>query len=462
MGVLKSIYFGAVLILGKAILKLSALLPGVSGTTWPGGIAGMFKKRILSSFKFGENTRVIVVTGTGGKTTTTGMISRLVKSSGKTICTNVEGANMYRGVATAFIASCKLSGKIDADYIVLEVDERYLAMVCREVNPQILVVNNILKDQSQRNGEPGVILGKISAAVSDDMLLVLNGDDPNVSSLGKGRENTRYFGVMNTPGEGLETGITAVSSPCPVCGGAISFEYDNLLNIGKFSCEKCGLMSDREVNRVSFDKATGIIGFMGQRYNAKFFSRDFMYCYSAMLTIADIEKIDHKSVQNSIDAFKLPEGRVEVLKVGGKRINYLRIKQETPVTLQSALNVVAGDKKPKIVVFDLSEVVDFTPNYTGMYYAYDCCFGDLPKNNVEKFICMSKVICYDTATRLVLEGVAPKDITVIPTADYMLLLEELEKYDCKNVYLLTWMHSYYDCVSSIEKYEKRMVNNERD
>ena len=69
---------------------------------------------------------------------------------------------------------------------------------------------------------------------------------------------------------------------------------------------------------------------------------------------------------------------------------------------------------------------------------------------------MSKVICYDTATRLVLEGVSKDDITVLPTADYTLLLNELEKYDCKNVYLLTWMHSYYDCVNSIEKYEKRM------
>ena len=456
MGVLKSIYFGIVLIIGKIILKLTAIMPGVSGTTWPGGIAGMLKKNILSSFKYGDNTRVIVVTGTGGKTTTTGMISQLVKSSGKSICTNVEGANMYRGVATAFIGSSKLSGRINADYIVLEVDERYLAMVCREVKPQILVVNNILKDQSQRNGEPGVILGKISSAINDSMLLVLNGDDPNVASLGKGRKNVRYFGVENQKGEGIETGVPAVSSPCPVCGGAIEFEYDNLLNIGKFKCGKCGLMADQTVNRVSFDKATGILSFMDKNYKAKFFTTDFMYCYSAMLTVADAEGIDSQSIQKSIDAFKLPEGRVEVLKVGDKKINYLRIKQETPVTLQSALNVVARDRKPKIVVFDLSEVVDFTPNYTGMYYAYDCNFGDLPHNNVQRYICMSKVICYDTATRLVLEGVSKDDITVLPTADYTQLLNELEKYDCKNVYLLTWMHSYYDCVNSIEKYEKRM------
>ena len=67
---------------------------------------------------------------------------------------------------------------------------------------------------------------------------------------------------------------------------------------------------------------------------------------------------------------------------------------------------------------------------------------------------MSKTVCYDAATRLILEGIPKDKIQVVPTDDYDVLLKELEQYDCKQVYLLTWMHSYYKCLGSVEKYRK--------
>lgn len=452
---MRRIQFLFALLVGKVIMGLTKIIPGVSGTTWPGGIANILMKKFPKYFKFGDNTRIVMVTGTSGKTTTTGMLSQLIKSWGKTICTNDIGANMDRGIATTLIRHSTMGGRVKADYVVLEVDERYLPIMTKLIEPHVILVTNVLKDQSQRNGEPGVIMTKLKAACDGDMHLILNAHEPNSGSLGFGKEKVSYYGVAGDGETASEPHPMDVSCSCPVCGGSIHFEYENLFDIGKYSCEGCGLKTEENATIISIDRENTAFVCDDESYKVKYISKDFMYCYASLMAFAKLEGIDAATIQKSIDEFKIQSGRVEQMIAGDKTINYLRIKQETPVTLQSAIDVATADKSEKIVVLDLSEIVDFAPKYTGMYYAYDCNFRKFMDGTVVKYICMSKTVCYDVATRLYLEGVDKKDITVISTDDYDLLLAELEKYDTKTVYLLTWMHSYYSCLSSIEKYQKK-------
>lgn len=441
--------------LGRFLCRLTGMTPGVTGTTFPGVMAGKLDPALLEHFTFGKRTKIILVTGTSGKTTTTGMLAQLIRSEGHTLCTNAVGANMAHGVATALLSCSDAAGRIDTEYVVLEVDERFLPLISKTLRPDTILVTNVLKDQSQRNGEPGVILQKIASAMRPDTRLILNRDEPNAASLGLGRENVCWYGVAGTTGADKPFRDTEVACSCPVCSRAIRYEYENLLNIGKFACSGCRLHSEEEATVLSFDPGTREISDGVRRFRTKHVSTDFLYCYASMLAFAAQEGFSDEGVRRSIDAFRLQTGRVEDMRAGDKTIHYLRIKQETPVTLQSALNVVSADPDEKIVVFDLSELVDFTPHYTGVYYTYDCDYSGLAAANVARYVCMSNVVCFDEATRLVLEGVAPERITVLPTSSYDALLTELEKYDCPNVYLLTWMHSYFDCKKSVEKYRKR-------
>lgn len=441
--------------LGRFLCWLTRVVPGVSGTTFPSIAASRLDPALLDHFTFGENTKIVMVTGTSGKTTTTGMLAELIRSEGKTICTNAVGANMAHGVATALLSGCDARGRVDAEYVVLEVDERFLALIADKLHPDTILVTNVLKDQSQRNGEPGVILKKIAAAIGPQTRLILNRDEPNAASLGLGRENVSWYGVQGVPAEAAAPRETDVACSCPACGGVIRYEYENLLDIGKFACTRCGLHSPEDATVLRYDPEAREIAVGERRFPAKFVSADFRYCYASMLAFAAREGFSDEGVARSIAAFTLQTGRVEDMRAGDKTIHYLRIKQETPVTLQSALNVTAADPDEKIVVFDLSELVDFTPNYAGVYYAYDCDYAGLTAANVKRYICMSNVICYDEATRLVLEGVDPAAITVLPTNSYDALLQELEGDDCRSVYLLTWMHSYFDCRKSVEKYQKQ-------
>ena len=68
-------------------------------------------------------------------------------------------------------------------------------------------------------------------------------------------------------------------------------------------------------------------------------------------------------------------------------------------------------------------------------------------SNVERYICFSGTVAYDAANRLVDAGVPKEKISVLPTNDDATIIAELEKYDCDNVYLITWLYKY----KSLEK-----------
>lgn len=450
--IMKRLHFLFALLVGKIIMKLTKIIPKISGSTWPGGIASILMKNFVKNFRFTENTRIVMVTGTGGKTTTTGMVAELIRSSGKSICTNELGANMDRGVATALIGDSDMSGCVNVDYVVLEVDERYLRLITKLLTPHVIIMTNILKDQSQRNGEPGIIMRKLREAVMGDAHLILNRDEPNTVSIGFEHSSVEYYGVKGTPVPEQDDKF-AVSCTCPVCSGVIRYEYENMLSVGKFACENCSLKSEEDATLVSLS-GENTISTGDKSFRAKYLSTYFLYCYASLIAFAKYEGFSDEQLQKSMDNFTIQSGRTEDLDIGDKMIHYLRMKQETPITLQNSIDVTCSDPSPKVVVLDLSEVVDFQPHYTGSYYSYDCDFGKLKNCNVVKYICMSRTVCYDAAVRLILEGI-PKDmIEVIPTDDYDVLLKELEKYDCSQVYLLTWMHSYYKCSGSVEKYRK--------
>ena len=107
------------LFLTKTILK--------GGTTFPGRVALKIDKNILS--KVSKGYKVILVTGTNGKTTTTSMIYNIIKESGHPVITNNTGANLFPGIVTTFVDNFKFGSKVKDNYAVIEVDEANLKYI---------------------------------------------------------------------------------------------------------------------------------------------------------------------------------------------------------------------------------------------------------------------------------------------------------------------------------------------
>lgn len=182
-------------------------------------------------------------------------------------------------------------------------------------------------------------------------------------------------------------------------------------------------------------------------YHQPFFIYNFVLCIALCKQFG----IEEKELQEAFASFKNIGGRLETIHYKTKEIKYIRMKQENPETLQSAIDYIARDKTPKIFMLGLEQLVDFPPYYTNTFYAFDCNFQELIDSNVERYICFSEAISYDTANRLVYSGIDKDKISILPTDSDEEILKELDKYDLDNVYLITWIKKYEELNKAVKK-----------
>ena len=436
--------FRFALIAAKFTAWVISIVAKGRGTNLPGRIALKFEPDFISHIKGLEPDKTIFVTGTNGKSTTTNLMAHVFDRAGLKVAVNLEGANLIGGVIVSLLKNCSLSGKFTADLVLMETDERFLPIIHKQLPAKHLCITNVQKDQVQRNGEPEIIRRKIMSVINEDMTVYVNGDEPNALSLGSGAGRCVSYGVdRNASSFEKKDDFFSVTAPCPICHEAVTYNYYNIDNIGNFSCKSCGFgtaSNNYQASDVDFEAKTFQVD--GHSYDFKYSTPYFLYCYIAALTVASEFGVKNEDISSAFADFALQGGRMETIEVGSKSIKYLRMKQENPETVQSALNVIADDKEEKIFMLGLDELVDFEPHYTNTFYTFDCDFRRLIESNIERCICFSGTVAYDAGLRMLYDGFAADKLTVLPTNDDKTIIDELEKYDCDNVYLITWLHKY--------------------
>lgn len=141
-----------------------------------GGLVAMTLDRSILR-QLGAGRRTAVVTGTNGKSTTTRMVAAALRTLAP-VATNGEGANMDAGLVAA------LAADRDAPLASLEVDEMHVPHVADAVNPAVIVLLNLSRDQLDRVGEINHIERTLRAGLArhPDSLIVANCDDVLMTS----------------------------------------------------------------------------------------------------------------------------------------------------------------------------------------------------------------------------------------------------------------------------------------
>ena len=116
-------------------------LMGRGATTLPGKVAVKMCPDIIS--KCAKGKKIITITGTNGKTTTTHMITSMLRALGYEVITNASGANLASGIATTFLCE-KPSKEASPDKIVyvLETDEAAFARIAKDLQPKVCLVTS--------------------------------------------------------------------------------------------------------------------------------------------------------------------------------------------------------------------------------------------------------------------------------------------------------------------------------
>jgi UDP-N-acetylmuramyl tripeptide synthase len=187
---------------------VSRLLRLGSGTVAGGRVGLVIAPDLLETLGTGRTSAI--VSGTNGKTTTTRLLAAALEASGSAVVTNATGSNMPAGHVAA------LAGAPAANVAVLEVDEAYLPEVVGSLDPGVVVLLNLSRDQLDRSNEVRMVATKWREALGEASgTVVANADDPLVA-----------FGAQTAPSVVWVAGgmrWRSDASGCPACGGRIRF-----------------------------------------------------------------------------------------------------------------------------------------------------------------------------------------------------------------------------------------------
>ena len=409
------------------------------GTIYSGRLATRLMPDFVARFRGIDPDKVVFITGTNGKSTTTNMVCRTLLSAGKTVACNVEGANMMSGVATVLVKNSTWGGRFNREFLVLEVDERSLPGIRKVLPGRRMAVTNLEKDQDQRNGDPDLIFRKLASAVGEDMTLYLNNEEPRSSALADYAGQAVFFSVAENRRRFVWHDPYAVTLPCPRCSHPIRFERCNLTGIGPFSCTHCDHASRQEpaVRLTDMDYEAGTFRCGGRQFTVDYTDPFYLYNFALVIAVGRDLGLTEDQLDTALRSFRNPVSHDQVFHLPGKEIRYLQGKQENPEALQSQLDIIARDPRRKAVAVGMYKVTDFQPHYAGSFYFFDCDFAAVARGDIAACVAFSETICYDLAARMIYAGVPEDKVTVLDTDEPGPVLEQLLQTDAPVIYILT-------------------------
>lgn len=179
-----------------------------AGVTIGGRVALAVAPHALGELAAGRGA--CVISGTNGKTTTTRLIAAALTGAGQAVVSNATGANLASGLASAL-------GEGDrAALPVLEVDEAVLPRVIGALDPGLLVLTNLSRDQLDRYGEVGTVARRWREVVQarPGQRVIANAADPLV-----------VWAASPAATTWVDTGVTwrEDATVCPACGALLEW-----------------------------------------------------------------------------------------------------------------------------------------------------------------------------------------------------------------------------------------------
>lgn len=411
------------LFLTKTILK--------GGTTFPGRVALKIDKNILS--KISKGYKVILVTGTNGKTTSTSMIYNIIKESGHPVITNNTGANLFPGIVTTFVDNFKFGSKVKDNYAVIEVDEANLKYITEYITPEVITVTNLFRDQLDRYGEVYTTLNKILEGIYNvpETTLVLNGDESLLGKLDL-KNPVHFYGFDKAVNDNKTIEINADAKFCKFCKTPYEYNFVTYNHLGDFYCPNCGykrsdlMYAVTDIIDINADKSTvkfnDLEVSINQSGTYNIYNGLCAYSIAKELDIAD--SAIKKSLENQSSSF----GRQETINIEGKDVKIFLVKN--PAGYNQSLDTICLNKEKFAAAFLLND------NYADgqdVSWIWDVDFEKLTETNIDE-VYISGLRAYDMAVRLKTAGLNPNKFVI--EEQYEALTESIKNGSCDKLYIL--------------------------
>jgi len=325
-----------IIIIGKVISAFNRFLNLGAGGTWPGEIALWFDKDIFSKLTKDVEEKIILIAGTNGKTTTAKMTEEILRDGDIKTLRNESGGNVLNGLVSTLVVNGTFSGKINADWVIFEVDEATLPIVLNYITPKTVVLLNLFRDQLDRYGEVDILAEKWLSAfkkLPKETTIILNADDPQIAYLGKNLKlNILYFGLKNQDFFLKKIPHATDSLYCPSCSTKLNYAGVFISHLGDWWCEKCGLKKpELAINENRWDfPLEGVYN----RYNTL-----------AAILVGKSLGIPNPVIKGALKNFKPAFGRQEEFEIKGRRIKIYLSKN--PTGMNEAIRTITKNLEPR-------------------------------------------------------------------------------------------------------------------
>src|SRR3989344_3672500 len=353
-------------ILAGKLISVLLKLTGSGATAAPGLYALKIDANLVKKITRCLPKGSIIISGTNGKTTTSRLAYEMLSSKHKVIH-NRQGSNLLRGIASTLIKKSSLTGKVNAELGLWEIDEATLPEAIDNLLPKTIVLLNLFRDQLDRYGEVDTTRQKMQKSLTKlpKTSLILNADDPGISFLSKfTKARIFYFGVNDTKINLPTIDHVADIKYCLNCSTKLIYKSLFSAHLGHYYCPNCNLKRPSPkvyANNLLFRKdfSTSIklnVNCQLSIVNCHLPGLYNVYNILAAVALCSFYKIDLAEMKIQIQKFSTAFGRFQQISIGSKSVTIFLIKN--PTGANEVLRVLATQNNLNLLIILNDKIAD--------------------------------------------------------------------------------------------------------
>ena len=426
------------------LTRFAIRLIGRSASSFPGGVALKVCPDLLKRMQMPK--KIVAVTGSNGKTTTTQMIYTALKNAGMNVICNTEGSNQIQGVTAMFLSHCTLGGKVKADMALIESDERFCQYTFKQITPDYMLITNLYRDQMTRNGHSEFVRKELAKGLPEKTTLIINADEPISASLAVGRSAIRYglsadvFPEKESAQHAYQDGAY-----CPVCYAEMSYQSRVFSHVGNYNCPSCGFARGRVDHEITSVQNGAFVLDNKFTVTPQMCNSNFAYnIVAAYSTLVKAFGFSPKDAAQALDCFVIRGDRLHEFKLNGHHGLFTLTKHENSMAYNAALSELNEVENATLVLI----VDQLSRKYVAndMSWLWDVDFEPAAAKGVQRVL-VSGQFAYDVAVRLRFAGVAEDRLMVEPDLDKM--MTGLKEHAIGDIYVMT-------CFTDVGKFTSRL------
>src|SRR5574344_678321 len=416
------------------------------GSVVPGSFASKINRHILDDLKYPKY--IVGVTGSSGKGSTTKLIANILTDNGYKVVWNKNGSNLFNAALTLILNNTNpFTKKINADVLLLELDESYIKEIFNKVNLTHLVITNITRDQVARNGEPEIIYKNILDALDPSTNLIINANDPFVLNLAiESKCPTIKYGLLKYKGDTKKPLSNTIDMVyCPICGEKLKYAYYHYGNIGSFQCPKCKFGTNPlQYKGTDINLQSKFMTINNHLVNINHGALFTSYGKSAAYALCNTIGLDETSIQNTLNKNYEDYNNENVFQLGKRKVEMLDSKPENALSYEQTIDYVLEQKGNLTVIIGFDNV-SRRYDYNDISWLYDINFSKLKDPFIDKIVCIGR-FKYDIALAMEYMGIDSKKIIIVD--NYRTELKNLIVHKTKgNIYTIIFV----DMMNAVKK-----------